>query len=75
MWQKFRGTNKNTGDEVDEWRCAVSTLPMLLVEVAQQTRGVGAATESFRNEVVSRADNASRQRIASHENPIMIEAE
>jgi len=31
----------------------VAWLPVLLIENAQQSRGVGAALESFRNEVVS----------------------
>lgn len=49
----LRGTNPNTGADVDEWACAVSWLPMLLVENSQQQRQTGAAVESFRNHVVS----------------------
>jgi hypothetical protein len=48
----LRGTNPNTGKEVDEWLCAVSALPMLQVETANQSRQGAAATESFRNEMV-----------------------
>lgn len=71
LWQQFRGTNKNTGEEVDEWRCSLATLPMLMIEVAQQTRGVGAATESFRNELVRRADDSRRLHVQSA--PLLIE--
>jgi hypothetical protein len=48
----LRGTNPNTGKEVDEWGCAVTWLPILLVETAKEVRQGAAATESFRNEVV-----------------------
>lgn len=47
-----RGTESNTGKEVDEWGCAVAWLPHLSLENANQTRQAGAATESFRNEFV-----------------------
>ena len=48
---QMRGTNPNTGAEIDEWGCAVTWLPVLLVENAQQSRQAGAAIESFRNEM------------------------
>lgn len=49
---KLVGTDKNTGKEIDEWLCAISTLPLLLIENAQVSRETGAAIESFRNEMV-----------------------
>jgi hypothetical protein len=49
---QVRGTNPNTGKEVDEWACAIAWLPILLIENSQQQRQTGAAVESFRNEVV-----------------------
>jgi len=52
--------NPNTGEEVDEWKCAVSWLPMLQIETSQQSRQTGAAVESFRNEVV-RANEQNQQ--------------
>lgn len=75
MWQQFRGTNKNTGSEVDEWRCAVSTLPMLMIETSSQVRQGAAATESFRNEMVRRADEARRISNSVHakSTPLLIE--
>lgn len=48
---QMRGTNPNTGKEIDEWGCAMTWLPVLLVENAQQSRQAGAAVESFRNEM------------------------
>lgn len=50
---QVRGTNPNTGKEVDEWGCAIAWLPVLLIENAQQSRQTGAAVESFRNEVAA----------------------
>lgn len=50
---QLRGTNPNSGQEVDEWGCAVAWMPMLMVENSQQQRQTGAAVESFRNETVS----------------------
>jgi len=47
-----RGVNPNTGQEIDEWRCAVAWMPMMAVEIAQKSNQTGAAVESFRNEVV-----------------------
>ena len=41
------------GSQADEQGCAMSWLPVLLVENARVVRGTSAAVESFRNEVVS----------------------
>jgi hypothetical protein len=49
---QLRGTNPNTGKEIDEWMCAISAMPMLQIEVAKEARQGAAATESFRNEMV-----------------------
>jgi hypothetical protein len=57
---QVRGTNPNTGKEVDEWGCAVTWLPVLLIENSQQQRHTGAAVESFRNEMV-KANETSQQ--------------
>lgn len=57
---QLRGTNPNTGKEVDEWGCAITWLPMLLIENSQQQRQTGAAVESFRNEMVKANDTTSQ---------------
>jgi hypothetical protein len=51
-----RGNNPQTGQEIDEWGCAMTWLPVLLIENSQQQRQTGAAVESFRNEVVRNAE-------------------
>ena len=57
---KIRGSNPNTGEEMDEWGCSVAWMPILLIENAQMSRQTGAAVESFRNEMV-KANEASQQ--------------
>ncbi len=49
FWMQLRGKNPQTGEDVDEWDCAVKWLPMLLIENAQEVRQGAAAIESFRN--------------------------
>ena len=57
---QMRGTNPNTGKDVDEWGCAITWLPVLLVENSQQQRQTGAAVESFRNEMVNANEISQR---------------
>jgi hypothetical protein len=67
-WTMVRGKNPQSEEMIDDWRCAVALLPMLLVENAQVTRGTTVAMETFRNSMVSgvieavstAADNAGR---------------
>ena len=59
---QIRGTNPNTGKEVDEWGCAITWMPMLLIENSQMQRETGAAVESARNESV-RDNEANRKLI------------
>jgi hypothetical protein len=61
---QVRGKNPNTGKDVDEWGCSIAWLPHLLIENANQTRQVGAATESFRNEMVKASENSIRAMVA-----------
>src|SRR3546814_4345450 len=37
-YAQVRGTNPNTGGEVDEWACSIAWLPLLLIENAQKQR-------------------------------------
>lgn len=62
-----RGTNLNTGEEIDEWRCSMNWMPMLLIENSGMQRGTSAAVESFRNEMVkaSEATNMTLLEVAN----------
>lgn len=55
-----RGSDPNTGKEIDHWACAMAWMPTLLIENSQQQRQTGAAVESFRNEMVV-ANKSSQQ--------------
>jgi hypothetical protein len=57
---KVEGYDINTGSRVDEWNCAITWFPMLLIENSGMQRQTGAAVESFRNEMV-KANQASQE--------------
>ncbi len=58
---KVEGYNINTGKQVEEWNCAMTFIPMLLIENSGMSRQTGAAVESFRNEMVK--SNEETQKI------------
>ena len=58
---QIRGQNPQSGEEVDEWGCAVTWLPMLLIENSQQQRETSASVQSARNESVR--DNEENRRL------------
>jgi hypothetical protein len=62
-----RGKHPQTGQDVDEWGCAMTWLPVLLIENSQQQRQTGAAVESFRNEVVKSAEEVTQRMLQSTE--------
>jgi len=64
-FMSIRGKNPNTGEDVDEWGCAMAWLPVLMIENSQQQRQTGAAVESFRNEMVRANDTGQQMLIAS----------
>ena len=59
-FMKVRGTNPNTGEEIDDYGCSMAWMPVLMIENSQQQRQTGAAVESFRNEMV-KANDVSQQ--------------
>lgn len=69
---QVRGINPNTGAEIDEWNCAVTWLPVMLIENSQQQRQTGAAVESFRNEMV-KANETNTQVLLAAAHQKMIE--
>jgi hypothetical protein len=50
---QLAGTNPNTGEAIDERGCAMSWMPILMIENSRQQLHTSAAVESFRNEVVA----------------------
>ena len=50
-WIQVQGANPNTGEPIDDWRCADNWMVFLTIENSQQQRQTGAAVESLRNVV------------------------
>jgi hypothetical protein len=75
---RVQGYDINTGNQVDEYQCAVTLMPLLLIENSGQQRQTGAAVESFRNEMVKANENSQKVLLASlgfqGEQPKAIEA-
>lgn len=66
---QLRGTHPQTGEPVDEWGCATTWMPMLMIENSKEQRATGAAVESFRNEMVRANDlNLQIQAVALKQN-------
>jgi hypothetical protein len=47
----LRGKDPQSEEQIDEWGCAIAFGPILACEVSQRTNQLGAAIESFRNEM------------------------
>lgn len=45
------GKNPQTGQETNQWDCADTWVPLLLIENSNQQRGTAASIDSFRNEM------------------------
>ena len=65
-WTRIQGKNPQSEAMLDTWACAVSLLPLLLVENASVTRGTTMAMETLRNGMmaaVSIAADETRRRL------------
>jgi hypothetical protein len=64
-YTRVQGYDVNTGNQVDNYECAISWLPMLLIENSGQQRQTGAAVESFRNEMVKSNEQSQQLLLAT----------
>jgi hypothetical protein len=64
-YTRVQGMDMNTGSQVDNYECAISWLPMLLIENSGQQRSTGAAVESFRNEMVKSNEQSQQLLLAT----------
>ena len=64
---QIRGSDPNTGEEVDDYAGAMAWTSMLLIENSLHARQTGAAVESFRNEMVKGAQESQKLLLASME--------
>tara|TARA_B100000287_G_scaffold418139_1_gene454723 strand:- start:7413 stop:7742 length:330 start_codon:yes stop_codon:yes gene_type:complete len=67
FWNQIKGTNPQTGQEIDEWECTISMLPFLILEASQQARQAGAAVESFRNVSVEQTKQLTEVMVQAQE--------
>ena len=58
-YMQLRGLDRNTGQEIDDWNCAIPRLVRVGIEGSQMGRETGAAVESFRNVMVKLNSGAS----------------
>jgi len=64
-YTRVQGYDVNSGAQVDSYECAISWLPMLLIENSGQQRSTGAAVESFRNEMVKSNEQSQQLLLAT----------
>ena len=55
-YMNIAGNDPQTGEVVDEWRCADVWIPILLVEASRNIHHNTASIQSFRNDVVKSND-------------------
>ena len=60
---QVRGMHPQTGEDIDEWDCAIQWMPVLLIENSRKQNETSAAVESFRNEMVINNENAKKMRL------------
>lgn len=48
------GQHPQSGEQINQWKCAMAWTPILLIENANTNRGQTSAIESFRNEMVNK---------------------
>jgi hypothetical protein len=73
LWKEFRGTDA-TGQECNGWFCVDEMVAQMTMEVAKEVRQAGAATESFRNEMVTRADASNALMLSGRTQQILIQS-
>jgi CxxC motif-containing protein len=54
----LQGKNPQSEEVINEWQCAMAWMPIMMVENAQQSRGVNQAITSMRDETIARQDLA-----------------
>jgi hypothetical protein len=59
-FMKVAGTHPNTGETLEDWGCAITWIPVMLIENSRQQNSTASAVESFRNEMV-KSNEASQQ--------------
>lgn len=58
LWTRVMGKHPQSEEMMDDWRCALAWLPVLMIENSQQQRQTTAAMESLRNGVAEAVTEA-----------------
>lgn len=66
---EIHGTHPSTGEPLKDWGCAMSMMPMMLIENARQQHSTAAAVESFRNEMVKSNETSQKVLLAAAQIP------
>ena len=64
-FMKVAGTHPNTGEQLEDWGCAVTWIPVMLIENGRQQHSTASAVESFRNEMVKSNEVGQRVLLAA----------
>ena len=72
-YTKIVGKNPQSEEEIEDWACAMSWMPMIMVEMTQTNRGQTAALESFRNETVKSQTEFNQIMLSKRSNGKIIE--
>ncbi len=67
-----RGRDKNTGQEVDEWGCAIAFGPMLQINTASEARATSVEVNKQRNENANLAAMLGTIQVRENRNAIPI---
>lgn len=74
MWTQIRGTNPQTGADVDTWNCALAMMPMIGLEIAHRVQQGTASVDEVRKEIVAAQQPASVKVIRQMpRRPVLIE--
>jgi len=71
-YTNIKGKDPQSEEIIDQWKCAMAWQPILLIENTAQSRGTGAAVESFRNEML-KSNEISQRLMISNGNTSVIE--
>lgn len=52
-YTQLAGKNPQSEEIINEWRCAMAWMPLMMVETSQTNRGQTQALESFRNSITN----------------------
>ena len=71
-FMKVSGKHPQKDEEVEDWGCAMAWTPIFLMENNRVSFQVGAAVESFRNEMVKSNETSQQVLLAAMQNNVKL---